>query len=609
MTGIARSDISRRRLFQLVGLGAAGAAGVPALASCSKADPKDDGKSGGGGEFRGAYPYNQPPTGHFNRGGGPDGLAPVAMYLLGGPYSDLIHMPGAYWQWDAKQWTYYLAESSEFAADLSTFTVKLRAGLKWSDGKALTSKDYLTTMYVQWIQNSPSWASIEKIEAPDDQTFVVHLKSPAAIIDRYILKSSVIDTGTYGEWADKAMALVEQGKATDSPEAVALNKEFNAFRPKTIIASGPFMVDEKLITTSKLTLVKNKHGFRAAEVKFDKVVLFNGETPDVAPLVESKDVDYATHGFTPAQEKSFQNQGYRIMRPPNYSGPALFINHDKVKAFSDKRARQALAHLIKRADVGAVALGDSGKAVEFMAGFSDIQVPDWISAEDQSKLNKYENDLAKAADLLTQAGWKKSGDSWQTPEGKTAEFVISYPSDFADWSAAGDNVAEQLTEFGIKVTPKGQKFESYNPEIDKGNFELAIHAWGASQHPHPHFSFSADLFIHNIPIARNAGGRGMGFELKVKTEDVGELDLEAVVNDAGRGLNEEEQKTNVTKAALAFNELLPIIPLFERYGNNPVLEGVRVKQFPSDGDPLMKNAPYGDNAIVMGLLAGSISPA
>ncbi|NGN67902.1 ABC transporter substrate-binding protein [Streptomyces sp. A7024] len=606
MTDIAPSDISRRRLFQIMGLGTVAAVGVPGLAACSKADPEDDKNKTG--EFHGAYPFNKPPAGHFNRGGGPIGLAPVAMYLIDGPYSDLIHSVGAYWDWAQKKFVYYLAESSEFNDDFSTFTVKLRSGLKWSNGKPLTSKDYMTTMYVQWIQNSPAWGSIEKIEAPDEQTFVVHLKSPAAIIDRYILKSSVIDTGTYGEWADKAATLVEAGEKTTGKKAVALNKDFNKFRPKEIIASGPFMVDDKLITSSKMTLVKNKHGFRANEVKFEKIILFNGETPDVAPLVESKDVDYATHGFTPAQEKSFENAGYRIMRPPTYSGPALFINHDKVKAFSDRRARQALAYAIKRDEAGKVALGESGKAVRYMAGFSDVMVQDWISAADQKKLARYEHDTDKAEKLLTEAGWKKSGGKWQTPQGKTAKFVISFPSDFADWAACAENIAEQLKEFGIELVQKGQKFESYNPEIDKGNFELCIQAWGASQHPHPHFSFAADLFIHNIPIARNAGGRGMGFELKVDTEETGKIDLEKVVNMSGEGLNEDEQKKNVTAAALAFNDLLPIIPIFERYGNNPVLEGPRVKKFPGDAEPIMQNAPYGDNAVVMGLLDSSITP-
>ena len=117
-------------------------------------------------------------------------------------------------------------------------------------------------------------------------------------------------------------------------------------------------------------------------------------------------------------------------------------------------------------------------------------------------------------------------------------------------------------------------------DVDKGAFELAIQAWGSGGHPHPHFSFATDLFTHNIPVAANQGGKGMAFELVQQTEAFGKLDLEKVVNAAGEGLDEQEQKRNVATAAIAFNELLPMIPLFERYGNNPALEGVRVKSGP-----------------------------
>lgn len=605
MTDIV-ADVSRRRLFQLLGISAVGATGITGLAGCSKAEPEEENNKA---EFHGAYPYKKPPTGHFNRGGGPLGYAPVVDYILEGPYSDVIHMVGAYWKWDAQEWVYYLAEKSEFADDKSSFTVTLREGLVWSNGEPLTSKDYMTTMYVQWIQNSPAWSSIERIEAPDDLTFIVHLKSPASVIDRYILRSAVIDTKTYGEWADRAEALIEAGETTEGDKAGKLNKEFQQFRPKKLIASGPFNIDTSSITDSQMTLVKNPKGHLADQVKFERIILYNGETPQVAPLVESKDIDYATHGFTPAQEKSFVQQGYRILRPPNYSGPALFMQHDKLPEFGDKRARQALAHAIKRDENGAVALGDSGVAVKYMAGFSDIQIPDWLSQDDQAKLAAYEYDVAKAAALLEQAGWSKRGDAWHTPEGKRAKYTIRYPSEFSDWSASGDNVAEQLRAFGIDVTPQGMKFEQYNAEIDKSNFELAIHSWGASQHPHPHFSFSQNLFIHNIPIAKNAGGRGMGFELEVETETLGRVDLEEVVNDAGRGLDESEQKANVTRAALAFNELLPIVPLFERYGNNPCLEGPRVKKFPAEDDPIIQNAVYADNFVVIRMLDGEIVPS
>ncbi|OIV38356.1 ABC transporter substrate-binding protein [Mangrovactinospora gilvigrisea] len=589
-----------------MGLSALGVAGVATLDGCSKATPK--GSSGGGKkEFHGAFPYQSPPDGVFNEGGQP--FAGLPNSIQGGsPYLDLMMMPCALYHWKAKKWEYYLAESSAFASDGSTFTVKLKSGLTWSNGKPLTSQDLLTTLYVGRILNGPVWSSISKLEAPDKQTLVVHLQNPSAVIDRYVLRANVLDTGTYGTWADQSKALADAGKDMASAENKALNAKFTKFRPKAMVACGPYIIDPKSITDSRMTLVKNPKGYGASTAKFDSVVLYNGETPAVAPLVRGKDIDYATHGFTVAQEKSFVAQGYRILRPPNYSGPALYINYDQLKEFSDPRVRQALAMAINRKTNGEVALGKSGVGVKYMAGFSDIQVPDWMAASDVSKLQTYDYDQAKAAQLLTAAGWKKQGSTWHLPNGKPASYTIKYPAEYADWSASGDDVASQLSSFGIKLQAQGVTFNQFVVQIDKGNFELAIEQWGSSQHPHPYFAFVTDLFTYNYPIAINNGGKGINFNLKVNTKATGPLDLQKVVNASGQGLDVAQQKTNITKAALAFNELLPIIPLFERYGNNPVLDGDRVKKMPPASDPDILNSAYADNFVIMGLLAGTIEP-
>ena len=135
-----------------------------------------------------------------------------------------------------------------------------------------------------------------------------------------------------------------------------------------------------------------------------------------------------------------------------------------------------------------------------------------------------------------------------------------------------------------------------------------MQAWGSSTHPHPHFSFVQDLFVHNIPIAKNQGGKGYGFPLQDVKTSAGTVDLEKIVAESGEGLDIEEQKKNVSVAALAFNELLPIIPIFERYGNNPALEGVRVQGFPAEDDPILENAPYADNFVVLKMFRGEITP-
>jgi peptide/nickel transport system substrate-binding protein len=89
---------------------------------------------------------------------------------------------------------------------------------------------------------------------------------------------------------------------------------------------------------------------------------------------------------------------------------------------------------------------------------------------------------------------------------------------------------------------------------------------------------------------------------------MGELDLEAMTTAAGSGGDEAAQVDIVNQLALAYNELLPQIPLWERYGNNPAPQ-VRVQGWPPDGDPIYNNGPYGDPFVTYLILTGVLEPA
>ncbi|MFC7374921.1 ABC transporter substrate-binding protein [Brachybacterium sp. GCM10030267] len=596
---------SRRDVLKAVGLTSVAGAGV---AACAPAEPEGGGEGGsGGGAFHGAWPYKQPPEGHFNFAGIPYAAVPTSI-LGDGLYRDLLVPPPALWLWDEEKWEYLIADSHTLDTDAGTLTVTLKDGLTWSDGEPLTSQDYLTTFYVQFIQRSPAWDFIKGMEAPDDTTFVVNFENPPAVLERYILKSNILSTAQYGEWADRAKAIVDAGGTMDEGDGEALGTEFQSFKPENVIVSGPYDFDYDTITNTQLTLVRNDSGYGADKVTFDNIVIYNGETTEITSLVQSGDIDYATHGFAPASEEPFEAAGYTILRPPVYSGPALYLNQDQFPEFADVRTRRAFAYLIDREVNGQVALADSGKAVVNMVGFSDNFVEQWLTEDVKGKLDTYEQDLDKATALLEEAGWTKEGDAWMTPEGNPAQYEIQFPQTYADWSASGTNIAEQLTEFGIQVTARGLDDKQAPIDIDKGDFQMAIQAWGSSTHPHPYFSYVTDLFLHNIPIAKNQGGKGYAFPLQDVETSAGTVDLEALVTTSGEGLDVEEQKQNVSTVALAFNELLPIIPIFERYGNNPALEGVRVQGFPATDDPILANAPYADNFVVLEMFRGTIEP-
>jgi peptide/nickel transport system substrate-binding protein len=375
------------------------------------------------------------------------------------------------------------------------------------------------------------------------------------------------------------------------------------------VANGPFIVDTSTLTSARFDLVRNETGYLADEVAFDRIVIFNGRADVVAPMVLEGEVDYATHGFPPASEQQMISEGIRIVRPPIYSGPAIYINYERHgDTLGDKRVRQAIAHAIDRVQNGIVALDQSGVGVDLMAGFSDNQVPRWLGEEAVAGLNRYEFDRDRAATLLEEAGWTKNGDVWTMPNGEPARFELSHTAEFQDWTSAATDAAEQLADFGIEITLIGVTAAQIADEVNRGNFDLAIQGWGNSTNPHPHFSFAQALFTYNT-IPQQQGQPGMAFDLVQQTEVAGEVDLEELTLQSAQGLDETLQSEHVTTIAQVFNELLPVIPLWERYGNNPVLEGERVASWPPDDHPIFRNSVYADGIPTMLMLTGELQPA
>jgi peptide/nickel transport system substrate-binding protein len=592
--------VSRRHVLALLGLGAAGAGQLVGCAS----DRSNPGNSEGGRDFAGAYPYQLPPKGHFNV------MAGVTDAIAIGIYLDLIFLPGAMYYWEEDAWEKLVGDEWSFDETAKTFTYTIKSGLTWSDGSPITSKDVTSTFWCRWVMRQSEWAFIEAMEATDDQTVVFTMNNPSTVVERSVVRTNILPDAMYGEFAGRAQDLFEAGKSLDDAEGTQLNKDLQAYRPENdeVLTSGPFRYDFASMTNAQLTLTKNPKGLAADIVGFDRITIYNGEASTaISPLILRKDIDYADYGFTVAEVKQFERQNIRIVRAPLYSGPAVLFNLAKLREFGDPRARRALAHATDRNANGEVALGESGVGVKLLTGMSDLRVPDWLDDDQRARLDPYELDLDKAAALLEEAGWTRQNNAWQKPDGTRAEYELIYPSEWADWATSGDNLSRQLTQFGITVKGRGVTANQQPIDVDKGNFDLAIQGWGTSSHPHPHFSFVTNLFVHNIPVAANQGGKGMGFALTQDTTAFGRVDLEQLVNAAGEGLDEEQQRESVAKVAIVFNELLPMIPLWERYGNGPALEGVRVRRWPADDDPIMRNGA-GDDLMVMLMLTGRLDP-
>jgi peptide/nickel transport system substrate-binding protein len=586
-----RYSVNRRRFLQdatLTTLGIFAAACAPTGQPTAKK----------GGEFHGAWPYQLPPAGHFNA------YAPRGI-LTTGIYRHLWLGQLAMYKWADNSYIFWLAESAKQQPG-NNLEVKLRSGIKWSDGKAFTAKDVYTTFNVGRLENFTIWQYVDRIDIKDDTTISFHMSRPSSLVERFILRDStgIRPDSLYGQFSTETDALVRAGKKAGDPEWTALRTKLGEFRPTDPVSVGPYKIDKATMTEAQLTFVKNPGGFAADKVNFDKVVVYQGETAQVSPLVLSQDVDYATHGFPLATDRAMVAAGIRIARPPLYTGPALFMHWDKAPQFRDVRVRYAVAHAVNKEESATITYGDSGKAQKFMAGFSDELVPSWISSADQAKLKPYEFSVQKAEQFMRDAGFAKGGDGIWAKGGQKMEFELVFPSDFADWASAASHLSDSLNRFGIKITPRGVVSSQQLVEANDGRYALFIRGWGTSTGPHPQFPFIQDLRVHNTTPA----GGGMKYPLTQTLPSTGRsVNLDELINKTGDGLDENAQKRAVTELALAFNELLPIIPLWQRYGNNPVNDKRRVTGWPPDNDPIYKN-PDGDSFAMTLLIEGRIGP-
>lgn len=552
-------------------------------------------------EYHAAWPYSPPPVGHYNT------FVPDNLAL--GIYQNLMEPSLFMYKWADATWIPVAAQSWDWIDDV-TIEVKLIEGAVWSDGSAFTSQDVIDTFSIYRLQNTTVWRSLVEVKAIDDTTVQFVLNAPSNIAPRYVLRNAQIHASSvYGEWAKQVEELVAGGKTPDDQEWKDALAEFNQFRPEDMVVLGPYKIDPASITEATLVLNKVPTSYWADKVKFEKIVNYNGETPVITPLVLSGDVDYATHGFPPATVEEFKAQGYRIIRPPIYNGPVIGFNLT-IHPFEMKEVRQAIAYAINREQNGTIAMAESGVPVKWMTGMSDNFADMWLTEEVKSQLNTYDYDPAKAEEILTGIGFTKDSDGvWMDETGKRIEVEYLFQSEFADWSASAKNACEQLTAFGISCTGRGITFTQFEPDVFDGKFQLASMTWG-SGNPHPQFSYDWN-FRHYNQAKSGVGDPtkpGMSFDMNVTTDALGELDLNALIDASGQGADMEAQKEAIGQLALAFNELLPMVPLWERYGNNPAPSRFAAGWLPDD-DPVYKNSPYSDSFVIIQMLDGTLHPA
>lgn len=264
-----------------------------------------------------------------------------------------------------------LADKITSSSDAKTWTVHLRSGLKFSDGKAITADDVVFTFNRITDPTNPqaaatSLAGLDRggMKATDAQTAVFPFTGPFATF-----------TDTVAQYD---MGIVPAG-----------------YDPKKPISSGPFMF-ESFLPGQQSTFVKNPHYWRAGQPHLDKVTIvdFPDDTARVNALLGGQvdAIDQLPLGQINVVKANAQ---LKVLESATGSWIPFTMRVDQAP-FNDPRVREAFRLIVDRKQMVDQVLSGHGTVGNDMYAPFDACFPKSIPQRSQN--------IAKAKRLLADAG-------------------------------------------------------------------------------------------------------------------------------------------------------------------------------------------------------------
>jgi peptide/nickel transport system substrate-binding protein len=392
-------------------------------------------------------------------------------------------------------------------------TYKIRKEATWDDGTPITAKDVefsLKVMKNPKVDNArlkPYYEFILDMKFYDDDpkkfTFIcdkVYILAEASSGDFSILPKSTYDPKGLMDEFTIVQLNTEADKLKDNPKITEFADWFNSEnfqREKEYIkGSGAYTLKE-WVTGQRITLVRkekwwgdnvteNKNDYLTAnlpQITYQTIndqtaalVALKGEQIDVMRSVKPKD-------FSELLENEKFLSKYNATTPPFMAYNYLGIN-TRLPKFSDKRTRQAFAHLV-----------DVDKLIKILQYGYGQRVTGPIHPSKKKQYNPnikpYDYNPERAKELLAEVGWKDSdGDGTldMVLNGKKTDLTIKFTVN------AGNDIRKQTALFfqedcrkvGIKVDVVPEDWSIYIENQKNHKFEMFYGGWVAAPTPNDH---------------------------------------------------------------------------------------------------------------------------
>jgi peptide/nickel transport system substrate-binding protein len=224
-------------------------------------------------------------------------------------------------------------ENGDISPDGKTITIRLRSGLKWSDGQPLTAMDVAYTINilqdVDYLpQNTFPGSAILDVAVPDAYTVVLTLAKP----DATLLLRGFVGTPAFAPLPKHVYGAIAPADLMTAPASM-----------QPVVTSGPFTVAARP-PGSDISLAKNPHYYQAPKPYLDGVVFkVFPDTPALVAALESGAVDAAAALPLSTYADVATLSGYKLQPAANASSFAAWYLNLSNPILQDAAVREALA--------------------------------------------------------------------------------------------------------------------------------------------------------------------------------------------------------------------------------------------------------------------------
>lgn len=315
-----------------------------------------------------------------------------------------------------------VAEKYTLSEDGTTYTFTLREGVKFHNGQTVTAEDVVYSInrcaaVPEGQEKSlvAAFSAVKSVEALDEKTVAVTI-------------------------AQRDLEFISYMTAAIIPA----DYENQDTAP---VGTGPFRFVSR--TPQQDFVMERFEDYWGAPAWLDKVTYKICENADALVMnLNGGSIDLCAH-LTSAQASQL-NQNFQVLEGTMNLVQAIYLNN-QAKPFDNQLVRQALCYAIDRQGIMDMVADGHGTAVgsSIYPAFAKYFLPELV--------DKYPHDVAKAKELLAQAGY---------PDG--FDMTISVPNNYQPHMDTAEVVAEQLREAGINVTIQPVEWSTWLDTIYNG---------------------------------------------------------------------------------------------------------------------------------------------